>query len=299
MPTSSSSPSDKTANQPFRCGLKELLFVMLAIGISCGIIAQIGTAGAVVGIVVGWLFLAIGLKSLKVTNGLVVFCIVCVLVIGYELLPRPGSYPPSRRMQCSNNLKQIALAMHNYHDEHGSFPPAYIADASGKPMHSWRVLLLPYLERQDIYGAYDFNEPWDGPNNSKLAAVWPEVYRCPSEDQTSSQITSYVAVIGANTAWPGSDAASLREIKDGAATTLLVVECANSGIHWMEPRDLHLSQMSPTINATAGQGMCSEHPGGFQAAMCDGSVRFIPESLSADDVRALLTVDGGEPAPQW
>ena len=85
----------------------------------------------------------------------------------------------ARRMQCTNNLKQIALAMHNYHDVHGSFPAAYIADENGRPMHSWRVALLPYLERSDLYNQYNFNEPWDSPGNLKVAEQLPQTYRCP------------------------------------------------------------------------------------------------------------------------
>src|SRR5438105_1376638 len=86
------------------------------------------------------------------------------------LLPLVSSArPAARRNACGNNMKQIELALLNYHDANKSFPPAYVADAEGKPMHSWRVLILPYLERNDLYQQYDFNEPWNGPHNSRLA----------------------------------------------------------------------------------------------------------------------------------
>src|SRR5437867_4482802 len=83
------------------------------------------------------------------------------------LLPatRSGGREAARRMQCSNYHKQIGLALQNYHDDYHSFPPAYIADADGKPMHSWRVMILPYMERKGLYDKYDLNEPWNGPNN--------------------------------------------------------------------------------------------------------------------------------------
>ena len=74
----------------------------------------------------------------------------------------------ARRAQCSNNLKQIGLAFHNYHDSYGCLPPAYIPDGNGQPMHSWRVLILPFVEQSPLYDQYDFDEPWNGPNNSKL-----------------------------------------------------------------------------------------------------------------------------------
>src|SRR5262245_23624397 len=66
------------------------------------------------------------------------------------------------------NLRQIGIAVHEYIDHWKCFPPAYLADAAGRPAHSWRVLLLPYLGYEELYKQYDFNEPWDGPNNSRL-----------------------------------------------------------------------------------------------------------------------------------
>src|SRR5262245_66359 len=79
----------------------------------------------------------------------------------------------ARRSQCKNNLKQIALALLNYESRYGTFPPAYVADESGKPMHSWRVLILPDLDQQALYNDYNFSEPWDGPNNSRLLTRIP------------------------------------------------------------------------------------------------------------------------------
>ena len=76
-------------------------------------------------------------------------------------------------MQCSNSLKNISLALQNYHDTYRTFPAAYVPDKDGEPMHSWRVLILPYIEERNLYDKYDFTEPWDGPNNSKLLADMP------------------------------------------------------------------------------------------------------------------------------
>ena len=84
-----------------------------------------------------------------------------------------------------NNLKQIAMALQCYHQANGCFPPAYIADKTGKPMHSWRVLILPYLDRDDLYKAYNFTEPWDGPNNKKLATSRPDL--CLPEHRRTSR----------------------------------------------------------------------------------------------------------------
>jgi hypothetical protein len=130
------------------------------------------------------------------------------------------------------------------------------------------------------------------------------LYRCPSEPDTDppSGMTSYLAVVGPETAWPSDRAVSLGKIKDGSGNTLLVVESHNSGIHWMEPRDLHTTQMSMHVNPTQGQGICSCHGakqdnGRGSCAQCllaDGSVRALDNDVPPETIRALLTIDGGE-----
>jgi prepilin-type processing-associated H-X9-DG protein len=209
-----------------------------------------------------------------------------------------GPRPASRRSQCTNNLKQIGLALYNYHDKFGCFPPAYIVDDAGRPMHSWRVLILPFLEHGPLYNLYRFDEPWDGPNNKKLADTILQIYNCPSDDHggtsTASTMTNYVAIVGPETAWPESSSTAIGDIRDGTSNTLLIVEVANSGIHWMEPRDLHVVQMAPTINSKAGQGISSRHTGGAEVLFADGHVQFIIDSLSVGDLRALLTARAGD-----
>ena len=209
----------------------------------------------------------------------------------------------ARRSQCMNNLRQIGLALHNYHEKYECFPPPYVADSNGRPMHSWRVLILPYLDQAPLYGKYRFDEPWDGPNNRKLADAILAVYNCPSDDHgqntNATTMTNYVAIVGPETAWTGRGAVTFRDITDGTSNTLLIVEVANSGIHWMEPRDLHVVQMAPTINAKSGQGISSRHMGGAQALLADGSVRFISEQLTPESIRALLTGHAGDEIPDF
>lgn len=227
-----------------------------------------------------------------VVVGLSVFILVALF------LPTVGSRTPSKRSQCKFNLMQIGLALSNYHDVFGSFPPAYIPDEYGRPMHSWRVLILPWLDQGPLYNQYRFDEPWDGPNNRKLHGAVVAVYQCLSDpaDSKSAEknFTSYVAVIGPNTMWPGSEPVKLGDVTDGTAKTLMVVEVANSGIHWMEPRDLHVLQMAPTINSSSGQGISSKHVGGAQGLLANGSARFFSDKLPAATLRDLLTRRGGE-----
>jgi len=96
----------------------------------------------------------------------VVLCLACI--IGGLLPAFYTAREAARRMTCSSMLKQITLAFHNYHDAHHSFPPAYTVDANCKPLHSWRVLILPYLEKNDLYSKIRLYEPWDSEYNSQF-----------------------------------------------------------------------------------------------------------------------------------
>lgn len=133
--------------------------------------------------------------------------ICCVLAFGVWARRTYLAWPRAEfSHRCSLNLKRIALAMENYHAAYASFPPAHIADNAGKPMHSWRVLLLPFLgdDENAIYKAYRFDEPWNGPHNRRLAERMPAVYRCGWILDRKSTETSYVVVVGPRTAFPGS-----------------------------------------------------------------------------------------------
>jgi len=201
----------------------------------------------------------------------------------------------ARRSQCTNNLKQLALAMHNYHDTYKCFPPAYVADEDGRPMHSWRVLLLPYLEQQPLYEQYNFDEPWDSPANLALADIMPDVFRCPSDPSTPFSNTSYAMIVGPGTLFDGTRPCRIADISDGTSNTIMLVEAAGSGINWMEPTDLDVQKLALGINNPSGQGIRSYHPGGANVAMCDGSVRFISATINPQTLKALITKAGGEP----
>ena len=217
-----------------------------------------------------------------------------ILLLAALFLPRVGSRPAGPRARCGNNLKCIVLALQEYHADYGAFPPAYIADKNGRPMHSWRVLILPYIEQRVLYGRYRFDEPWDGPNNRKLADLILKGYTCPKDQPSATTETSYVAVTGPRTAWPGSQGVALGSLQDGPGNVILIVEVHNSGIHWMEPRDLHVSQMAQTINAPHGQGVSSAHQGGAQVGMADGAIKFLPDDTPASVLRELITIDDGK-----
>lgn len=195
-----------------------------------------------------------------------------------------------------NNLKQIGLALRLYHEAFGCFPPAYVADEQGRPMHSWRVLILPFLDEKAIYDRYRFDEPWDGPNNRKLHDLVVSAYRCPSHEETGTA-TAYLAVVGPETAWNGPDPVRREDVKDGPERTAHVVEVTAPQVHWMEPRDLRFDGMSPAIHGPDSRtpGPSSGHPNGANFLLVDGSVRFFfANKVRPGWLRALFTIGGGE-----
>jgi hypothetical protein len=143
---------------------------------------------------------------------------------------------------CQGKLVQLALAIRHYQDHHGHLPPAFILDEAGRPAHSWRVLILPFLEAGEAYKGYDFSEPWNGPRNTEWAkkhADLAQLFKCPS-DSGADPWTSYLAPTGPQSLWPGSEPHRLTA-KDAAR--VLLVEVRQSSIHWLEPRDLPLDRI--------------------------------------------------------
>lgn len=230
--------------------------------------------------------------------------IVSGLILIALLLP-PITYSCRTIPRCNSNLGQIAAAMVSYEMHYDCLPPPYIADGHGNRMHSWRVLILPYLGEQNLYDQYRFDEPWNGPNNRKLHDQVVDPYRCPSDhagrSSQSAADTSYVVITGPGTVFPGGRRKiSIADVAtgDGSSNTLLVVEIRGSGIHWMEPRDLELGTMDFQINGTNGKSLSSKHPDGVMVAMVDGSVRFLDEKIPQRVVRQLITYKDGQPLPK-
>ena len=199
----------------------------------------------------------------------------------------------ARRSQCSNNLKQIALALHNYHDTYRTFPPAYTVDENGNPLHSWRTLILPFLEQSAMYQQIRLDEPWDSDHNRQFASVVIPTYSCPSEGEIGTPNTDYMAIVGAGTIFQGAEPVDMADIIDGTSNTLMVVEVHDSGTPWMKPADLNLDAMQFRINGGPTE-IRSRHPGGANVAMGDGSVRFIPATLDPQTLRNLVTRNDGQ-----
>jgi hypothetical protein len=156
---------------------------------------------------------------------------------------------------CIGNLKQISLALRDYSQGYGSLPPPYIVDKAGRPTVSWRVLILPYLLRDDLYCQVRLDEPWNSPHNLRLAASMPDCFRCPADKHARDGETNYVAVVSSGTHWAGARSGKFPT----PSRTILVAEMAQSGISWMEPRDLPVAVAAKGVAKAGGSGMVCCH----------------------------------------
>lgn len=219
-------------------------------------------------------------------------CLLVLLAAGVAVfvvwsLPRHSANPPGRHA-CSNNLKQIALALHNYHDAYGSLPPAYVEDEAGRPAHSWRVLILPFLGDPalgELYDEYRFDEPWDGPNNRRLWQRIPHVFRCPSIDYSRTGLTPYQVIVGERAVFDPGGTVSMDDIYDGTANTILVVEAASDPVMWTQPSDVEYRK----YGSLPGQLWSSNHGDfGLHVVFADGHVEFLSRHIDSDQLRSMI-----------
>jgi hypothetical protein len=228
-------------------------------------------------------------KSLSVTCTIVVFLTTAYYMIRYmKHMAREGG--------CAGNLAFIGLALQNYHAGYGCFPPAMISDKDGKPMHSWRILILPQLggkHGMEIYKRYNFSEPWNGPSNRKLANMIPSIFRCPNQAayQPGSVSTNYVAVVGRRTAFPGTETSGIGQARGCMMTSVLLVENCDSIINWMEPRDLDFDHMDFHVNGRVKPSISSLDPWGAAILLVDGRVRRLDTNVLPRCVRSMISVD--------
>jgi hypothetical protein len=190
--------------------------------------------------------------------------------------------------QSANNLKQIALALHNYHDTNGNFPPAAVCDKTGKPQLSWRVLILPYIEQEQLYKEFKLDEPWDSANNKKLLAKMPRVYAIPGKTQPGDTDTYYRVFVGNGAGFDWVMGTKIAQITDGTSNTVMCVT-ASDAVPWTKPDEL---AFDPDKDMGKLFGMVVN--GKCQLAMFDGSVRTIKKLPSKETINGMITKAGGE-----
>lgn len=222
------------------------------------------------------------------------FVVICIIAILFGLLlpARRRAPEAARRMTCSNSIKQIGQALLAYELHYKKFPPAYTVNLKGEPLHSWRTLILPFLEQQDLYDHIQLDQPWNSPANRKARETKVDLYSCPSllSNRDMQFHTTYHCLVAPNGLLHPTASKSLTNVKDDHGSTLLIVESnTNDACHWMNPQALtHETYFG--INAKNHPS----HSGGRHACFINGSVKFISAETSKELMNAMITIDGNE-----
>ncbi|VTS07113.1 DUF1559 family PulG-like putative transporter [Tuwongella immobilis] len=202
-----------------------------------------------------------------------------------ELFPTDTTLSNTRIV---NHFKQIALAYHSFHDVYG-VAASNLTDKAGKPLLSWRVLMLPYLEQQALYNQFKLDEPWDSPNNKPLIEKMPEIFASPGVPNGKTIIQRPTGKsLGLD---PTKPRLSLRDFTDGTSNTILLVEMPkDQAVIWTKPDD-----WTPTGNDWLTGFLKGRPDSRIVIGMTDGSVRRLPsKSFTNDILKAMLTRNGGE-----
>jgi hypothetical protein len=204
----------------------------------------------------------------------------------------------ARRTTSMNNLKHLALAMQSMHDNHTSFPPAAITEArTGKPLLSWRVAVLPFIEQDVLYRQFRLDEAWDGPNNKKLLGKMPKTFEVPDAKTPQPHSTFYQVFVGPQTAFEpqafrrqapfGFAGQSMFSITDGTSNTILIAE-AGEAVPWTKPVDLAYDPRRPLPKLG---GAFKDR---FHVAMADAKVLAVSTTVSEKTLRAAITRNAGD-----
>ena len=265
-------------NLRMQFGLRGFLLTVLAIACCIGIGIQFGSYAAMAALYICILFLVLFAKTI---NGWVKVVAILTLSFGMLVLAAPThSHHEFRSRQSA--IKQIATALAQYEADYGRLPPPTVNDKHGRPLHSWRVLILPYLGHGELYSQYRFNEPWNGPHNRQLSELIPPVYQYRNE-RTITGRTAYVALLGKESPW----ALGASSTPEYLMPAMAVIEVGSLNINWMEPRDLDVDALSST-------GLISEinKPGthGLFATSTDGFVLVYLDDESIGNLKARSRV---------
>lgn len=206
----------------------------------------------------------------------------------------------ARRTQSANNLRQVGLALLNFEDKYKHLPAAYSTDTNGKPLLSWRVHILPFLDA-DLYRQFKLDEPWDSPNNIALLKEMPKEFRPPNSNAAEG-MTTYLGVGGPQGCFPPPRSgdgtgpnntniagSTLAEMIDGTSHTIMVIEASDSSaIEWTKP-----VEFVPDVNEPV-RGIAGMFPVGFNVLLADASIKFVSNSVKHDVLRGAYTMSGKE-----
>jgi hypothetical protein len=198
------------------------------------------------------------------------------------------------RTQSFSNLKQIGMAMQMYNANYNHFPAAAIYSKDGKPLLSWRVMILPIIGQDNLYKQFHLDEPWDSENNKKLINQMPQLLRSAKSKIKEPGRTNYLVPVGPGTVFEGREGMAAKDIKDGAAQTFMVLEVDDDrAVVWTKPDDLSYNPKEPA------KGLGGLNSNVFFALFCDGSVRTIKLPCPDEQLRSAFTAAAGDPSPNF
>jgi hypothetical protein len=200
--------------------------------------------------------------------------------------------PTEQHVESSNNLKWIGIAMFDYQEKYKRLPPAAIYSDDGKPLLSWRVAILPFLEQDALYRQFKLNEPWDSEHNRQLVAQMPAVYAAPGGRYQNDGTTFYQAFVGSGAAFDGREGLSRSDFLDGSSKTAVAAE-ASEAVPWTKPQDLSYSpdQPLPRLGGVFADGS--------HVLYADGTVIFVKKNVEERALRAVITRAGEESISSW
>ena len=286
-------------------------YALYAIAMLGAAVATFGPAGVLPGILIplAWCYIFVSRwRPTALLNVILTFILLSCAV--FLLLPAVSTAREAARLtQCRNHVKQIGLALHNYLDEYGSFPPAYTTDETGRRLHSWRVLILPFIDYAPLYKRLKLDEPWDSEHNAPLLKDVVQPYACPSvrlERVDGFPRTSYVAVTGPQTAWPDGTAVSLDDIGDGPADTVMVIEYTGD-TPWAAPEDLSFEGALDRLASRNPDQMTTHRRETFftieynagHVLFADGSTMQAGSGVDRTSWSQLLAINDGGPELDW
>lgn len=271
-----------------RFSIQTLFWIVAAVTVGLAPTAYFGWKGIVstICLTIAGLLIVFGQKNAGLA-------LVVLLSLGQFFHPAiDGAREAILRSDCQNSLRTLTYAMHDYESKHGHFPPPFTTNNDGEPLHSWRVLLLPFLGEQELYDQIDKSKPWDHSANLQFHERMNVVFSCAaatyhSRWRSTGNSTPYVAVVGRRTGWQPKAKVTFGMIVDGASRTIAIVESANHRIPWMSPAD-------PTLNSLLGKlDFSNPHDGYLNASFFDGSVHLLSNDLGSDQITEMLLIDDG------
>jgi hypothetical protein len=235
----------------------------------------------------------------------VIAAVVSLILLGCLLLAmiRVGGQTMNRlttnreRSSSIQNLERIADALNAYFADHGTYPPNATRGPGNKPMHSWRVLILPYLDEEDLYNEFDFRYAWDHPDNMRAARDMPSVYQHPNRaTRQMLNESGYYLITGQGTLFPNAGPLGADRVTDDPSQTILVIEgspLVPSGM-WTEPLDLDYVKIQGKLGSNPGIEPGGLLDDGVAFATVDGRGHFVPNTIEPTVFLSLITPRGGE-----